>query len=269
MLVILGGNPVFTAPADLKFAEKLAKVALNVYHGLYVDETANLCHWNVAEAHPLESWGDARAYDGTVTHHSAADRAAVRGPIGARGARRVHVAAGSARLSDRQGLLDAGVRRRRRLDDPRRRRAAVQGRRHVLAARPSRRVHRRHRDRRRRPGHAVHGSARRGVAAAPARRRRPPRPPVPPRPRRRRRYAAIAQRLRDATGSSPRRRLRPRAAAPAAQGRARDHLPARSDDLGRPLRQQRLAAGAAQAVDEDHVGHRRRGSARSSRGSAA
>jgi molybdopterin-containing oxidoreductase family iron-sulfur binding subunit len=67
LLVILGGNPVFTAPADLKFAEKLTKVGLTIYHGLYVDETAHLCHWNVADTHPLESWGDARAYDGTVT----------------------------------------------------------------------------------------------------------------------------------------------------------------------------------------------------------
>ncbi len=67
LLVILGGNPVYTAPADLKFSEKLGKVSLTVYHGLYVDETANLCHWNVADTHPLESWGDARAYDGTVT----------------------------------------------------------------------------------------------------------------------------------------------------------------------------------------------------------
>ena len=67
LLVILGGNPVYTAPADLKFSEKLVKVGMTVYHGLHVDETANLCQWNVAEAHPLESWGDARAYDGTVT----------------------------------------------------------------------------------------------------------------------------------------------------------------------------------------------------------
>jgi molybdopterin-containing oxidoreductase family iron-sulfur binding subunit len=67
MLVILGGNPVFTAPADLKFGERLAKVGMAIYHGLHVDETANLCHWNVPEAHALESWGDARAYDGTVT----------------------------------------------------------------------------------------------------------------------------------------------------------------------------------------------------------
>jgi len=39
LLVILGGNPVFSAPADLKFAERLAKVPLAIYHGLYVDET--------------------------------------------------------------------------------------------------------------------------------------------------------------------------------------------------------------------------------------
>ena len=33
----LGGNPVFTAPADLKFAEKLTKVGLIIYHGTHVD----------------------------------------------------------------------------------------------------------------------------------------------------------------------------------------------------------------------------------------
>ena len=40
---------------------------LSVSHTLYIDETATLCHWNLPLAHPLESWGDARAYDGTVT----------------------------------------------------------------------------------------------------------------------------------------------------------------------------------------------------------
>ena len=67
LLVILGANPVFTAPADFKFAERLGKVPLAVSHTLYPDETSTLCHWNLPEAHPLESWGDARAYDGTVT----------------------------------------------------------------------------------------------------------------------------------------------------------------------------------------------------------
>ena len=67
LLVIFGANPVFTAPADLKFNEKLAKVPLSVAHTMFVDETATLCHWNLPLAHPLESWGDGRAYDGTVT----------------------------------------------------------------------------------------------------------------------------------------------------------------------------------------------------------
>jgi MoCo/4Fe-4S cofactor protein with predicted Tat translocation signal len=67
LLVISGINPVFTAPADLKFSEKLAKVPLAIYHGLYTDETAFLCHWHIAANHPLEDWGDPRAFDGTVT----------------------------------------------------------------------------------------------------------------------------------------------------------------------------------------------------------
>jgi molybdopterin-containing oxidoreductase family iron-sulfur binding subunit len=67
LLLILGNNPVYTAPADLKFGERLAKVTLVVYHGLYHDETADRSHWLVPDTHPLESWGDPRSFDGTVT----------------------------------------------------------------------------------------------------------------------------------------------------------------------------------------------------------
>lgn len=67
ILVILGGNPVFTAPADLHFAEHLARVNLRVHLSLYDDETSALCHWHLPATHDLESWSDARAYDGTVT----------------------------------------------------------------------------------------------------------------------------------------------------------------------------------------------------------
>jgi len=66
-LLVLGGNPVFTAPADLGFTEALAKVGTRIHLGLYYDETAELCDWHVPEAHFLESWGDARAFDGTIT----------------------------------------------------------------------------------------------------------------------------------------------------------------------------------------------------------
>src|SRR5262249_54631433 len=44
MLVILGGNPGFMAPADVDFAAHLAKVRLRIHLGLYEDETAALCH---------------------------------------------------------------------------------------------------------------------------------------------------------------------------------------------------------------------------------
>jgi MoCo/4Fe-4S cofactor protein with predicted Tat translocation signal len=65
-LLILGSNPVFTAPADLEFAQQLLKVPLRIHCGLYDDETAEICHWHIPQTHFLETWGDARAYDGTV-----------------------------------------------------------------------------------------------------------------------------------------------------------------------------------------------------------
>jgi Fe-S-cluster-containing dehydrogenase component len=67
LLLILGGNPVFDAPADFKFRERLAKVPLRVHLGLYDDETARWCQWHIPEAHFLEAWGDTRAFDGTCT----------------------------------------------------------------------------------------------------------------------------------------------------------------------------------------------------------
>jgi molybdopterin-containing oxidoreductase family iron-sulfur binding subunit len=68
MLLMLGGvNPVYTAPADFNFAQALQKVDLRIHHGLYQDETADYCHWHIPAAHELESWGDARAFDGTVS----------------------------------------------------------------------------------------------------------------------------------------------------------------------------------------------------------
>jgi MoCo/4Fe-4S cofactor protein with predicted Tat translocation signal len=67
MLVILGVNPVYTAPVNLHFAEQLKKVPLRIHLGLYQDETAAWCDWHIPEAHYLESWSDGRAYDGTAS----------------------------------------------------------------------------------------------------------------------------------------------------------------------------------------------------------
>jgi MoCo/4Fe-4S cofactor protein with predicted Tat translocation signal len=66
-LLILGGNPVYAAPADLDFASALKKVAFRAYLGLFIDETAASVNWHIPEAHYLESWSDVRGFDGTVT----------------------------------------------------------------------------------------------------------------------------------------------------------------------------------------------------------
>ena len=67
LLVIFDANPVFTAPGDLNFKDALSKVDLRVHVGTHFDDTAELCHWHVPGTHYLESWGDAKSFDGTVS----------------------------------------------------------------------------------------------------------------------------------------------------------------------------------------------------------
>jgi molybdopterin-containing oxidoreductase family iron-sulfur binding subunit len=75
LLVIIGANPVYNAPAvwdqkagkEVKFVDAMQKVATRVHLGMYNDETAAYCQWHVPETHYLETWGDGRAFDGTVS----------------------------------------------------------------------------------------------------------------------------------------------------------------------------------------------------------
>ena len=67
VLLIVGGNPVYNAPADLAFAERLRKVKTAAHAGLHFDETSQLCDWHVPASHFFEEWSDTRAFDGTVT----------------------------------------------------------------------------------------------------------------------------------------------------------------------------------------------------------
>jgi len=66
-LVILGGNPAYTAPHDFDFLEKLKKVHASIHLSPYFDETSAYCTWHIPESHYLETWSDARAYDGTAS----------------------------------------------------------------------------------------------------------------------------------------------------------------------------------------------------------
>jgi len=67
LLMIVGGNPVYDAPADLKFGDAMGKVQLRVQHSAYQNETTDFVHWHINATHYLEQWGDVRTIDGTAT----------------------------------------------------------------------------------------------------------------------------------------------------------------------------------------------------------
>ena len=77
MLVIMGGNPAYNTPADLRLDinrfkvnaddTEGGKVPLRIHLGQHFNETAEICQWHVSEKHFLEMWSDSRAFDGTVS----------------------------------------------------------------------------------------------------------------------------------------------------------------------------------------------------------
>src|SRR5688572_6336437 len=73
VLIIIGGNPAYNTPIDLRLdynrfeRNGKTKVKLRAHLSLYNNETSDICHWHIPAAHYLESWGDTRTFDGTVT----------------------------------------------------------------------------------------------------------------------------------------------------------------------------------------------------------
>jgi len=67
LLLILGGNPVYDAPHDWDFVTKMRKVSTTVHLASHYNETSEHAQWHIPEAHFLEAWGDARAFDGTYS----------------------------------------------------------------------------------------------------------------------------------------------------------------------------------------------------------
>lgn len=65
-LVVLDGNPVYSAPYDLHVEDVLQQVPLRIHAGLYYNETASHCQWHLSMSHGLDGWGDLRAADGSV-----------------------------------------------------------------------------------------------------------------------------------------------------------------------------------------------------------
>lgn len=66
-LLILGGNPVYDAPADLGFAAALDRLDHAAHLTVYFNETSDKCDWHLPRAHDLESWSDGRAWEGTIS----------------------------------------------------------------------------------------------------------------------------------------------------------------------------------------------------------
>ena len=66
-LLMLNTNPVYNAPADLKFSSALKKVENSIHVGLYNDETGKVSSWHIPTTHYLENWSDARSVDGTAS----------------------------------------------------------------------------------------------------------------------------------------------------------------------------------------------------------
>jgi len=66
-LVVLGVNPVYSAPSDLHFADAYQNIPVTAHLGSHLDETGIISNWHINKSHYLESWSDARAYDGTIS----------------------------------------------------------------------------------------------------------------------------------------------------------------------------------------------------------
>jgi len=66
-LIMIGGNPIYNAPVDAGFKAALKKVEHSIHLSDYFDETSGQVEWHIPRSHFLESWGDARAVDGTLS----------------------------------------------------------------------------------------------------------------------------------------------------------------------------------------------------------
>ncbi len=67
LIVLTPSNPVYDAPADLGFADSLAKLKTSIHLGERTDATAHAATWHIPAAHYLESWADARSARGSYT----------------------------------------------------------------------------------------------------------------------------------------------------------------------------------------------------------
>ncbi|HIA00616.1 MAG TPA: 4Fe-4S dicluster domain-containing protein [Myxococcales bacterium] len=66
-LVMMGGNPAYSTSSDLKLAARISQVPISIHLSYLPNQTSQACTWYIPQSHYLESWGDLRANDGTVS----------------------------------------------------------------------------------------------------------------------------------------------------------------------------------------------------------
>jgi MoCo/4Fe-4S cofactor protein with predicted Tat translocation signal len=66
-LVMFDVNPLYTAAGGSNFATAFGKAKTTVHLGVWPEESGTKASWSAPMAHFLESWGDARAWNGTVS----------------------------------------------------------------------------------------------------------------------------------------------------------------------------------------------------------
>ena len=66
-VIVLGGNPIYDAPADFDFPTWYASVPNRVHLAYEVNETSRVSNWHLPRTHFLESWGDTAAHEGTLS----------------------------------------------------------------------------------------------------------------------------------------------------------------------------------------------------------
>lgn len=67
LLAIIGGNPAYDTPAELRFSERMARAHTCVHLCAHENETSARATWVIPQCHFLEAWGDLQALDGTLS----------------------------------------------------------------------------------------------------------------------------------------------------------------------------------------------------------
>jgi len=65
-LIMIGTNPVYSAPKNWRIEELIEKAEYSIHLSSYDDETSALTDWHINQTHFLEEWNDTQSSNGTI-----------------------------------------------------------------------------------------------------------------------------------------------------------------------------------------------------------